>query len=274
VVLVEGKGGAEMGTMVANTVIDDPGQVPIGFVLTFDPDVIDADATYMVAATIVDGERKWVTEDGAPVLTQGNPTSVDLVLAYLPDVSKGAVTGTITGPAVTLSDTAFSATVLIDRTAGTRVGIDVNDTPGQVPIAFSVPFDPADIDQASSYTVSAAIVDGTSRWANTDGIAVITQGQPLSDIVLPVATIASAATPQTSTLLLGALGLWALIAIAVVVWAWYRFRRPLGLQTPAIPAQPPTLIEPTRSATPVAPTTRENTTDIQPNGPDQEDRPS
>jgi uncharacterized lipoprotein YbaY len=258
--------------MVASTVIDDPGTVPVGFVLTFDPDVIDADATYMIAAEIVDGDRKWVTQEGAPVLTQGNPVHVDLVLAYLPDVSKGAVTGTIIGPAVTLSDTAMSATVLIDRTGGTRVGIDVNDAPGQVPIAFSVPFDPAVIDQASSYTVSAAIVDGADRWANADGIAVITQGQPLSDIVVPVAAIAPAATPGISGLLLGALGLWALIALAVVVWAWYRLRRPLGLQTPAMPAQPPTPIEPTtRPATP----TREDSTVIQPpTGPDQEDRPS
>jgi uncharacterized lipoprotein YbaY len=234
--------------MVANTVIDDPGLVPIGFVLSFDPDAIDPAATYMVAAEIVDGERKWVTQDGTPVLTQGNPTSVDLVLAYLPDVSKGAVTGTITGPAVTLSDSAYSATILIDRTAGTRVGIDVNDAPGQVPIAFSVPFDPANIDQASNYTVSAAIVDGASRWANPDGVAVITQGQPLSDVVVPVAAVTSAVIPQTSSVLLGFLGLWILVALAVVWWAWYRLRRPLGLQTPAMPARPPTPIEPTPSA--------------------------
>ena len=145
-----------------------------------------------------------------------------------------------------------------------------------MPIAFAVPFDPAVIDQASSYTVSAAIVDGTSRWANADGIAVITQGQPLSDIVLPVAAIAPAASPQTSTMLLGALGLWALVALAVVVWAWYRFRRPLGLQTPAMPAMPPTPPtpnEPTGTAAPPEPDGDPTVTPM-PAIPDEEDTPS
>jgi uncharacterized lipoprotein YbaY len=279
-VLVESGGGDGVGTMVATKVIQNPGAVPIPFDLLFDPDSIDPDATYVVAAEIIDGERKWVTQEGTPVLTQGNPTNVDLVLAYLPDVTKGAVTGTITGPAVELSASAISATVLIDRTSGTRVGLDVNEAPGQVPIAFSVPFDPAVIDQAASYTVSAEIVDGADRWANADGVPVITQGQPLSDVVLPVAAIAPAATPQTSGMLLGALGLWALLALAVVVWAWYRLRRPLGLQTAAVPAQPPTPIQPTTPAAPTTrptaatPTSREDTTGIQPTGPDQEDRPS
>ena len=270
VVLVEGAGGSAAGSIVSNTVIEEPGQVPITFALPFDPDTIDPDATYVVAAEIVDGERKWVTQPGLPVITQGNPTTdVALTLAYLPDVAKGAVTGTITGPAVQLSDSAFSATVLIDQTGGTRVGLDVNETPGQVPIAFSVPFDPAAIDQASSYVVTAAVVDGASRWADPQGVPVITQGQPLSDIEVPVEAIAPVTVPTANGFVLGSIGLWFLLALLIVAWAWYQLRHPQGLQRPAMPAQPPTPIEPAPTSTRGGPPAASR-----PTTPDQEDRPS
>ena len=146
--------------------------------------------TYTVVATIVDGDRTWTTDGGTPVITKGAPTSgLALELVYRADLDKGNVTGDISGTDIELTATAFSATVVLDLNSDTSVGFDVNLDPVAVPIAFKVPFDPATIDQDRTYVATAAIVDGSSKWANTTGVPVITQGNPLAGITVPVTPV-------------------------------------------------------------------------------------
>jgi uncharacterized lipoprotein YbaY len=230
VVLVEGAGGDTPGNIVASEMIVGPGQIPIPYRLPYPTAVIDPEVTYTVLGAIVDGERVWVSPAGTPVVTKGNATSsVDLLLAYRPDTLKGAVTGQISGVGIELTAEAFAATVLLDLASDTTIGFDLSLDPGAVPVRFAVPFDPAVISQESDYVVKAAIVDGPSRWANDDGVPVITGGNPISDITVPVAStedLAAAAPTDDNTLGIAALiGLIALAAIAVGAFLYFRSRR-------------------------------------------------
>jgi hypothetical protein len=162
----------------------------------------------------------WGTGTGTPVITKGNPTSgVDLELVYRADLLKGAVTGSITGVDIELGAEAYSAAVLLDRATDTTVGIDVQVAPAGVPIAFSIPFDPATIDQSQTYVVGAGIVDGEDRWDNRTGVPVITNGNPLTDITVPVAAVLPPdADDGLGPLgwIVGAIGVLALIAAAIL----------------------------------------------------------
>jgi putative lipoprotein len=65
-------------------------QVPVPFTLTFDPAKIDAQHSYSVSAKItVDGKLSFITDQSYPVLTNGKPSHVDLILKQVPSsVSK------------------------------------------------------------------------------------------------------------------------------------------------------------------------------------------
>jgi uncharacterized lipoprotein YbaY len=234
VVLVEGAGRPTAGSMVASNLMTDIGQKPIGFVLDYSDAAIDPNTTYTVVATIVDGDRVWTTNGGTPVITKGNPgTGVDLVLTYRADLVKGNVTGAISGVDIELTATAFSAAVIVDLSSDTSVGMDVNLEPISVPIPFKVPFDPATIDADRTYVVTAAIFDASNRWANQTGVPVITEGNPVAGITVPVSpldqTDADDGGLSLLGIILGAIGIAALIAAIVL---FMRSRRPPEL-TPA-----------------------------------------
>jgi uncharacterized lipoprotein YbaY len=235
VVLVEGAGRPTAGSVVASAVMQDPGQVPIGYTISYAGVDIDDEVTYTVAAAIVDGDRTWVTGGGTPVITKGNPTTdVTLELEFIADVLKGAVTGSITGVGIDLGTDAFSAAVLVDLESDTNVGIDVNPDPGAVPIAFAVPFDPASIDTQTSYVVTAAIVDETGRWANQTGVPVITQGNPLVGVTVPVAAVITPEPSQTG--LVGtAFALLLLAGAVILIVLLMRSRPSMGIETAAMP---------------------------------------
>lgn len=60
-------------------------QVPVPFALTFDPTKIDSKHTYSMSAKItVDGKLSFITDKSYPVLTNGNPSRVDLILKQVP----------------------------------------------------------------------------------------------------------------------------------------------------------------------------------------------
>jgi hypothetical protein len=163
------------------------------------------------------------------VITYGNPTSdVALDLILRSDLLKGQVAGEITGEGITLSGSGFAAAVLFDATSNMEVGMTVVPAPTGIPIDFSVPFDPAEIDDAAEYVVVAGIVEGDSRWANRDGVPVITNGNPLSGIVVPVSAVEPSPAPEASDGGLSPLVLIVLLlliagAVAVAVW-YYRSR--------------------------------------------------
>jgi putative lipoprotein len=65
-------------------------QVPVPFELTFDPAKIDAKRAYSVSAKItVDGKLMFTTDQAYPVLTNGKPSHVDLILKQVP-AAKGS----------------------------------------------------------------------------------------------------------------------------------------------------------------------------------------
>ncbi len=224
VVLVEHAGNPITAQIVESQLIPDPGQVPIAFELHYTAEEIDPEALYTVSAAIVDGTRLWASDDGTRVITYGNPTEVDLDLVLQSDLLKGQVTGEISGTDVTLAGTGFAAAVVFDETSQVAVGTTVVPAPTGVPIAFSVPFDPAEIDAAAEYVVVAGIVEGESRWANRDGVPVITNDNPLTDVIVPV----TAVTPPDEAwgpFGLGWLGWLIVLAIigaivAVAIWYW------------------------------------------------------
>jgi uncharacterized lipoprotein YbaY len=227
IVLVEGAGKPTAGSIVASDVIAAPGQVPIAYSLSYTNASIDQGVTYTIQAAIVDGERVWGTGGGTPVITKGNPTSdVDLTLIYRTDLLKGSVTGSISGVDIELGPEAYSAAVLLDRSTDTTAGIDVQ-VPSTVPIPFTIPFDPAKIDQSTTYVVGASIVSGEDRWENRTGVPVITNGNPLTDITVPVAALVPPAPVDNG---LGPLG-WivlviGLIALVAAAFLYMRSRRP------------------------------------------------
>ncbi len=57
---------------------------------------------------------------------------------------------------------------------------------GSSPQAFVIGFDWAEIDPAADYRVMAAIVDGAYSWISREGTPAITQGAPMSGLVVPL----------------------------------------------------------------------------------------
>lgn len=67
--------------LLAKRVIRRPGQAPIAFALDYDPAEIVPDRTYAVSARIADrGQLQFVTDTRVPVITNGAPTAVDIVV--------------------------------------------------------------------------------------------------------------------------------------------------------------------------------------------------
>ncbi len=62
---------ADTGTLVARQVIPEPPNGPIPFEITGDPGLIDPEATYVVIASIVDGETYWKADDPVPAIENG-----------------------------------------------------------------------------------------------------------------------------------------------------------------------------------------------------------
>ncbi len=70
---------------------------------------------------------------------------------------------------------------------GTRV-VPVTQyvAPGTSPQAFVIGFDWAEIDPTASYRVMAAMVDGPHSWISREGTPAITEGAPLSGLIVPL----------------------------------------------------------------------------------------
>jgi len=80
--------------LVAEQIIRDPGQVPVSFRVPFNRDDIDPRNTYSISARIVesDGRLAFINDTAYDVITRGNSTRVDMVLAMVeppPDMVDG-----------------------------------------------------------------------------------------------------------------------------------------------------------------------------------------
>jgi uncharacterized lipoprotein YbaY len=102
------------------------------------------------------------------------------------------VTGTLGYPEpARLSADAVAVVVLVRGTAtpahAAIVGSQVIPNPGQVPIAFLVPYATAEIEPGVTYTIQAVILDGDLAWATSQGVPVITKGAPSSGLTITLA---------------------------------------------------------------------------------------
>jgi uncharacterized lipoprotein YbaY len=71
----------ERDTLIGQRLIYLAGQVPIQFSVVYDPSLVDETHHYEVRAEIVDnGRLAFVTSDTYPVITQGAPSKVDMVV--------------------------------------------------------------------------------------------------------------------------------------------------------------------------------------------------
>ena len=67
--------------LAIHTIVSGGNQVPFPFTLTYDPAAIDQRNTYAVQAQIrVDGQLTFMSMQQYPVITRGNPTTVEVVV--------------------------------------------------------------------------------------------------------------------------------------------------------------------------------------------------
>ncbi|HEY1434365.1 MAG TPA: YbaY family lipoprotein, partial [Thermoanaerobaculia bacterium] len=67
--------------LIARRIIEKPGQVPIAFTLGYDASLIEPSHTYTISARITDrGQLQFVTDTRVPVLTNGAPVAVEIVV--------------------------------------------------------------------------------------------------------------------------------------------------------------------------------------------------
>ena len=197
VLMVEGTGGPKEGNVITSVSIRDPGQVPVAFELAYPMSAVTTGASYYLYAGIQDGDQAWVTPVGVAVkapwpLTEG----VELLLAYRPDLLKGAVSGTITGVGLdpARDPEAYGTALIVKVSTGETVGFQLITPVGAVPVPFSVPYDPATIDPNADYVARGSIWDGTTLWTTDAGVPVITKDNARSNVILTV-TAVPVATP-------------------------------------------------------------------------------
>ena len=84
--------------LATQTIVSGGNQVPFAFTLPYDPATIDQRNTYAVQAQIrVDGQLTFISMQQYPVITRGNPTTVEVVVepvsggtpSQLPDTGAG-----------------------------------------------------------------------------------------------------------------------------------------------------------------------------------------
>jgi putative lipoprotein len=178
-------------------------QVPFSFELAYDRRLIQERNRYAVRAEIADGGRLLFTTDtNYPVITQGNPRSVEIVLA---SVGGGRGTGTGVGSALIRGTVTYRQRIalgpnseitvkLVDSSnpAGTPVS-ETSFSSGnrQVPIPFELRYEPRDINRQRNYELRAEIrTDGDLRFRTEQGQPInLISGQPVNvELVLVAAT--------------------------------------------------------------------------------------
>jgi uncharacterized lipoprotein YbaY len=80
------------------------------------------------------------------------------------------------------------AVVQVDPNGPTVVAVGhyQKKNPGQQPLAFSVPLDPALLVATSDTWLYATLVDGTNAWTSAAPVPVATNGAPISDVQVPL----------------------------------------------------------------------------------------
>jgi putative lipoprotein len=125
----------------------------------------------------------------APAPPEVSPVPVPTV-AVAPRRETATLTGTIVYPQRTALTPEAVVQVELREAAlpggeATVVARRIIERPGQVPIAFSLSYDPASIDPSRAYTVSARITDrGQLQFVTEAPAPVLTRGAPSSAEIL------------------------------------------------------------------------------------------
>lgn len=170
---------------------------PVAFELGYDPASIDPNRAYIFDARIIDDNLLTFAsagDQGTPVLTQGAPvTDVALSMVGL-GISDAPPTGAITGVVTTDAPVPLdpAATLYVDfREEGTTgepiVTISQLLEGQQFPIPFEVPVIAITVDPERAYVVGARILLGDQvLYASAAGTPVMTQGAPMTDVVVNI----------------------------------------------------------------------------------------
>ena len=200
VLMVEGMGGPREGNVIASVSIRDPGPIPVAFELAYPMSAVSTGTSYYLYAGVQDGDQAWVTPVGVAVkapwpLTEG----VELLLAYRPDLLKGAVSGTLTGVGLdpARDPEAYGTALIVKVSTGETVGFQLITPVGAVPVPFSVPYDPSAIDPGADYVARGSIWDGSTLWTTAAGVPVITKDNARSNVILTVTAVPTA-VPTTA----------------------------------------------------------------------------
>jgi uncharacterized lipoprotein YbaY len=178
-------------------------QVPFPYELTYDPAEIDSKHTYAVAARItVDGKLRWINTQHYGVLTRGAPVTDVEIMVESVGGSAGMesltdLNGTVTYrqrialPPNAIVEVSLQDVSKMDAPAEILDSVKIPTAGRQVPIPFTLRYDPAQIDEKYTYTVSARItVDGALMWVSTTQNPVLTRGAPTDNVEIIVEQVA------------------------------------------------------------------------------------
>jgi uncharacterized lipoprotein YbaY len=178
-------------------------QVPIPFELTYDPAGIDPKHAYAIAARItVDGKLRWINTQRYPVLTGGAPvTGVEIIVESVGGTAGMKTLSNLNGTVAYRQRIALPPNAIIevslqdvskaDAPAEVLDSVKIPSAGRQVPIPFILHYDPAQIDERYTYTVSARItVDGVLTWISTTQNPVLTRGAPTDNVEIIVEQVA------------------------------------------------------------------------------------
>jgi putative lipoprotein len=169
-------------------------QVPFEFSVPYDNSEIDGRRNYFLQARIdhPSGRYRFIATDPVYVITRGHPTSgVSMMLHQQPvETRTAAITGTVTyRERIMLPPDALLTVRLQDVSRqdvpARLLGEQIYTTGGkQVPLPFEVPYNPDNIDERFSYSISARIEDGDGilRFISDTNNPVITRGSPTENV--------------------------------------------------------------------------------------------
>jgi len=211
--LLQQRGAYGGGMPLASTTIQNPGDGPIGFELSYDPAEIETDARYVIEARAVRGDQLVAGSSRQAVLSQGYDPVAVLSLSSTASATQqrmndavqngsstaqktqggdaknekrqdGKVTGEVTwGNNEPMPESAVVVVNLLERNAGDGEAKPVASTKitggGRKPLAFTVPYEAQMIDPGNAYRVEVRVMSGgVLRMLNSEEQAVITQGNP------------------------------------------------------------------------------------------------
>lgn len=193
-------------TVIAEQMITTAGkQVPIPFDMAYDRSKIQDRNRYAVQAEIRDGGRLlFITDTSYPVITQGNPRSVEITV--VPVGGGGQRSGTIRGTVsylqrIALGPNSEISVKLVDSADPNGPPVAETSFPAgnrQVPIPFELGYEPRDINRQRNYELWAEIkTDGKLRFKTETGKAITLRGNQTDSVELLLTAAAESAEAIT-----------------------------------------------------------------------------